>query len=123
GHGNFVVIVTARSSLGRVSVLAVLADRKKETVKQFLQEIPARLKKRIESVCTDMYDGFINAAKEEIPSAVVVADRFHVARKYRECADNLREERDPPAQERDVARGIRGDQRRRCGPSGRGHKI
>ncbi|MEJ7711744.1 MAG: ISL3 family transposase [Pyrinomonadaceae bacterium] len=90
GHGNFVVIVTARSSLGRVSVLAVLADRKKETVKQFLQEIPARLKKRIESVCTDMYDGFINAAKEEIPSAVVVADRFHVARKYRECADNLR---------------------------------
>jgi transposase len=90
GHGNFVVIVTARRSTGRVSVLAVLADRKKETVKQFLQEIPARLKKKIETVCTDMYDGFINAAKEEIPSATVVADRFHVAKEYREGADNLR---------------------------------
>ncbi|MCA1617107.1 MAG: ISL3 family transposase [Acidobacteria bacterium] len=90
GHGNFVVIVTARRSPGRVSVLAVLEDRKKETVKQFLQGIPVRLKERIETVCTDMYDGFINAVKEVIPSATVVADRFHVAKKYRECADNLR---------------------------------
>ncbi len=69
GHGNFVVIVTARSRNGKASVLAVLADRKKETVKQFLQGIPLRLKKSIESVCTDMYDGFINAVKEVIPHA------------------------------------------------------
>lgn len=90
GHRDFVVIATARRRGGRVSVLAVLEDRKKQTVKRFLREIPARLKERIESVCTDMYDGFINAVKEEIPGAIVVADRFHVAQKYRECADNLR---------------------------------
>jgi transposase len=90
GHRDFVVIVTARSSDGRLSVLAVLEDRKKETVRRFLRAIPARLVSRIESVCTDMYDGFINAVKEEIPCATVIADRFHVAKKYRECADNLR---------------------------------
>jgi transposase len=90
GHADFVVIVTARNHAGRVRLLAVLEDRKKETVKQFLRAIPVRLASRIESVCTDMYDGFINAVKEEIPSATVVADRFPVARKYRECADNLR---------------------------------
>lgn len=90
GHRDFVVIATARHPDGQVSVLAVLADRKKETVKQFLQGIPARLNRSIERVCTDLYDGFINAVKEELPGATVVADRFHVARKYRECADQLR---------------------------------
>lgn len=90
GHRDFVVIVTARLADGRISVLAVLPDRKKETVKRFLRGVPARLKSRIASVCTDMYDGFINAVKEEIPQATVVVDRFHVAKKYRECADNLR---------------------------------
>ena len=90
GHRDFVAIVTARSTQGSICILAVLKDRKKETIKQFLQGIPARLKKTIETVCTDMYDGFINAVKEEIPTARVVADRFHIAKKYGECADNLR---------------------------------
>ena len=92
GHCDFVVIVTARSGEGRVRMLAVLGDRKKETVKEFLRGIPAHLRSSIETVCTDMYDGFINAVEEEIPSATVVADRFHVAKKYRECADNLRKQ-------------------------------
>ena len=90
GQRNFVVIVTARLGSGRVSVVGVLEDRKKQTVKRFLRGIPARLKKRIETVCTDLYNGFINAVKEEMPAATVVADRFHVAKKYRDCADNLR---------------------------------
>jgi len=92
GHRDFVTIVTVRQPDGRVSVLAVLADRCKETVKPFLQGIPARLKMTIQTVCTDLYDGYINAVKEELPQATVVADRFHVAKKYRECADQLRKQ-------------------------------
>lgn len=42
------------------------------------------------SVCTDLYDGCILAVKEVIPRARIVAGRFHVAKKYGECADNLR---------------------------------
>lgn len=70
-----------------LSVLAVLPDRCQETVKQFLPGIPARLKTTIQTVCTDLTDGFINAVKEELPEARVVADRFHVAKNYRACAD------------------------------------
>jgi transposase len=92
GHQDFVVIATVRLSDGRVRVVGVLEDRKKETVKRFLRGIPARLKSRIESVCTDLYDGFITAVKEEIPGVTRVADRFHVAKKYRECADTLRKQ-------------------------------
>ncbi len=90
GHKDFVVIVTTQWEDGGVVILAVLADRKKETVKTFLKTIPARLQKTIKRVCTDMYDGYINAVKEELPDADVVVDRFHVAKAYRECADEAR---------------------------------
>jgi transposase len=90
GHKNFVVIVTTQWEDGGTAILAVLPDRKKETVKTFLKTIPARLRGTIKRVCTDMYDGYINAVKEELPQANVVVDRFHVAKAYRECADEAR---------------------------------
>ena len=63
GHQDFVTIVTSR--IGQETmILGVLKDRKKETVKQFLMSIPKRLRKQVRVVCSDMYDGFINAAKE-----------------------------------------------------------
>jgi transposase len=90
GDKDFVVIATVRGAQGRVGVLAVLPDRKKKTVKRFLRAVPKRLKATIPTVCTDMYDGYINAVKETLGSAVVVVDRYHVAKKYRDCADAWR---------------------------------
>lgn len=90
GHRDFVVIVTCREGQGRIRLLGVLADRRKETVAAFLASIPPRLKLTIEQVCTDMYEGFINAAHEQLPEADVVVDRFHVAKAYRGCADAVR---------------------------------
>ena len=37
-----------------------------------------------------MYEGFINAVREALPNAEVVIDRFHVAKHYRDCADQVR---------------------------------
>lgn len=92
GHRDYVVIVTARpaNANGRVSVVGVLPDRKKETVKEFLRGIPRDLKQTIQTVCTDMYDGFINGVNEVMGKAMVVVDRYHVAKMYRDCADALR---------------------------------
>jgi transposase len=106
GHRDFVVIATVRPACcsaclrrqagrqpdGRVSVLAVLPNRCKETVQQLWPGIPARVQGTIQTVCTDLDDGFINAVKEELPEATVVADRVHVAKKYRDCADQLRKQ-------------------------------
>jgi transposase len=90
GHRDFVVIVTARTAVGEVKVLAVLPDRRKETVKAFLARMPKRVKRAIRTVCTDLYEGFITAVKEVLGHAQVVADRYHVAKLYRECAERLR---------------------------------
>jgi transposase len=92
GHRDFVTIVTCRAAEGEIALLAVLPDRRKETVKRFLASIPEPLKATIEQVCTDRYEGFVNAAEEELPEADRVVDRFHVAKAYRGCADELRKQ-------------------------------
>lgn len=89
GHKNFVVIVSARVN-GAIQLLGVLKDRKKETVKAFLREIPEDLVKDILVVCCDMYDGFINAVKEVLGKVKITIDRFHVTKNYRSSIEKLR---------------------------------
>ena len=97
GRKNFVAIVTTQQADGHVAILTVLPDRKKETVRQFLESIPTRLSRTIDSSCIDMWEGYANAVKEftaahaEV-SIDVVADRYHVAKNYRECVDKLRKQ-------------------------------
>jgi transposase len=90
GHRDVVTLVTVPLEGGGIEIVAVLADRKKETVAAFLRTIPGRLRRTIERACTDMYEGFVNALTEEIPGVEIVIDRFHVARAYRDCADTVR---------------------------------
>ena len=92
GHSDFVTLVTARVA-GQSRILAVLDGREKATVKAFFERIPARLVATIGAVCCDLYDGFINAAKEVFgPRVKVVADRFHVAKLYRQGLDAFRKQ-------------------------------
>lgn len=90
GHKDFVTIVTGISN-GKLLILSVLKDRKKATLKKFLKKIPSRIRKQVETVCVDLYDGFMNAAKEVFPKkTAITADRFHVAKLYRNCIETLR---------------------------------
>ena len=77
---------------GKPHILAVLKDRQKKTVKAFLDSIPLRLRRTIKAVCSDMYDGFVNAVKEAFGSHVLIIDRFHVAKGYRGAVDTLRKQ-------------------------------
>ena len=90
GHRDFVVLVTVPLEKGGVEILAVLADRKKETGAACLRGIPEPLRRTIERACTDMDEGFVRAIEEEVPWAEIIIDRFHVARAYRACADTVR---------------------------------
>jgi transposase len=83
GHRNYVTIVTARLADDRVVILGVLADRQKDTVIDFLRSIPKRLLETIHTVCCDLWEGFTEAVREEVPDAKIVIDRFHVAEHYR----------------------------------------
>jgi transposase len=90
GHTDFVTIVTSRTD-GKLGILAVLQGREKKTVKKFIKSIPKKLRENIQGVCSDMYEGFVNAAKEVLGENVsIVIDRFHVAKTYRGGRDKLR---------------------------------
>ena len=97
GRKNFIAIVTTQQSDGHVAVLAVLPDRKKKTVRQFLESIPKRLWRTMETACTDMWEGYTNAVEEfaaahpEV-SIQIVVDRYHVSKNYRECVDKVRKQ-------------------------------
>jgi transposase len=95
GRKNYVAIISTRQTNGQVSILTVLPDRKKKTVRQFLERIPKRLRASLETVCTDMWDGYVNAVEEfaqahEDVDVEIVVDRFHVAKNYRDCVDQVR---------------------------------
>jgi transposase len=95
GRQNYVALITTQQAKGHVAILGVLADRKKETVRAFLESIPAPLRVTIQKVCTDMWEGYVNAVEECAAahpdvSLEVVVDRFHVAKNYRACVDKVR---------------------------------
>jgi len=90
GHQSYVTVISAKNNDGQLYVIAVLDGGSKDSVKAFLESIPAHIKKTIKSVCTDMYDGFVNAAIEVFGAHSVVIDRYHVAKLYRKPLDKLR---------------------------------
>jgi transposase len=92
GHRDYIVIVTARLSTGRLIVLAVLPDRTKATLVTWLTNMPARLRDPIQTVCTDLWDAYVTAVREVMPHTTIVIDRFHVAKHYRDGADTLRKQ-------------------------------
>lgn len=109
GHKDFVAIITSRQPNGDIILLAVLADRSKESVFRFFDSIPFRLHVTIDTVCSDMWQAYLNSAKEafkceglctkldsvqgvKVQPPSIVVDRFHVAQKYRGCLDKLRKQ-------------------------------
>jgi len=92
GYRDYVVIVTARLSTGRLIVLAVLPERTKATLVTWLTTIPAPLRRQIRTVCTDMRDAYVTAVREVLRHATIVIDRFHVAKHYCDGADTSRKE-------------------------------
>lgn len=93
GHRDFVAIVTARLPDASLRVLAVLPDRTKATLVDWLRTIPAALRRHIQTVCTDMWEAYVHAVQEVMgPRCCIVIDRYHVATHYYACADTLRKQ-------------------------------
>lgn len=90
GHRDYVTLVTVQRENGAIHILGVLPGHTKDEVIDFLRFIPERLRKTVKTVCSDLWEGFIEAVRQEIPEAQVVADRFHVSRHYRDAVDDVR---------------------------------
>ena len=92
GHGNYVTLATGRFRGGEIVILGVLPGHEKAVVTEFFRSIPQRILQTVQAVCCDLWEAYTEAVREEIPTARIVADRFHVARHYRDAADQLRKQ-------------------------------
>jgi len=84
--------VTGRLRDGEITILGVLPGHEKAEVIEFLRLIPPRIAQTVQTVCCDLWEAYTEAAREELPSARIVADRFHVAKHYRHAADEVRKQ-------------------------------
>jgi transposase len=90
GHRDFVTIVSAYVR-NELQVIGILDNREKVTVEKFFLSIPKRLSRTVKMVCSDLYRGFMSAVKAVFGRRVMVcADRFHVAKLYREGLNSMR---------------------------------
>jgi transposase len=92
GHRDYVTLVTGRLGDGEIVILGVLPGHEKAEVVQFLRSIPQRILQNVQTVCCDVWEAYTEAVREEIPTVRIVLDRFHVAKHYREAADQLRKQ-------------------------------
>jgi len=92
GHRDYVTLATGRLSDGKIIILGVLPGHEKAEVIDFLRSIPLRIIQSIQTVCCDLWEAYTEAARAELPSARIVADRFHVAKHYRHAADQVRKQ-------------------------------
>ena len=75
GQGNYCAVLV---DLERSKLLTILESRTKEEIKKVLLEWGAEVLAGIEEVSIDLWKGYKSLVTEIMPTAQVVADRFHV---------------------------------------------
>ena len=90
GHGHYVAVVWMRDA-GDNHVLAVLPDRLRATVQAFLADDTGRPEKPRCGGSAWMGKATPARVAAALPDAQIVVDRFHVAVRYREAVDALRQ--------------------------------
>jgi transposase len=88
GH-DYVTVILDKD---RDKVLAVLADRKAETVSEWFKTQKICDFSELESISMDMSDGFIKAVKENFENweQLICFDRFHVSQHFNKALDKVR---------------------------------
>lgn len=86
GH-SYVSLIT---DLDQGRVLELTPDRDENAAKTLLSAIPDEQKAKIEAVAMDMWPAFMKAAKDIIPEAEIVHDKYHVSTYLGKAVDLVR---------------------------------
>ena len=86
-HKQFVLVI---SDLERHRVIAVLPDREKTHLEEWLSALSKAERQAIRVVSIDMWRPYRAAVRAKLPHADIVADRFHVMKQLNERLSQLR---------------------------------
>ena len=105
-HKQFVLVI---SDIVGKCILAVLPDREKKTLEHWMDTLSPQERKSIRFVSIDMWAPYHQAARNKLPHAKVVVDRFHVMKQLNTRLTQLRTEyqKGLPPEMRSVIKGSR----------------
>jgi len=75
---------------GQKRLLWVGEGRTKATLRSFIQYWGPKRCSQIEGVCCDMWDAYSGMVRKHLPNAVLVFDKFHIAKHINEAVDKVR---------------------------------
>jgi transposase len=87
GHKNYIAVVV---DLDTGTVLDLLEDRSKEFIISYFEKKGKAFCDQIILFCSDLWEGYLNAAKSVFPNASIVTDRFHFFAKLQASLDMCR---------------------------------
>jgi transposase len=88
-HKQFVLVI---SDIARKCIIAILPDREKKSLEHWMDTLSPQEQKSIRFVSIDMWAPYHQAARNKLPHAKVVADRFHVMKQLNTRLTQLRTE-------------------------------
>jgi transposase len=90
GHKGYATILTDLTDPVRPAILAVAKGRDEAAAKECLERLSPAQRAAVRWHHTDMGPAYLKACRELLPNSQSVIDRFHVAKKLGEVADDLR---------------------------------
>ncbi|MGH8848417.1 MAG: ISL3 family transposase, partial [Polaromonas sp.] len=88
GH-SYASILT---DIDRSRVLDLVPERKLEAAKSLLETLTPSQRASVKAVAMDMWPAFMSAAKECLPQADIVHDKFHISKYLGEAVDAVRKQ-------------------------------
>jgi len=84
--------MTSFSDIDASRVIFVAETRRKEVVSEFTKDMKQRGydPERIDLICCDMWDAYLNGIRNHIPQASVVFDRFHIMKQMNKAIEKVR---------------------------------
>lgn len=90
GHNYMTLVYQIDNAQKRL--LAVIKDRKTESLDGFFDEMGATWCGKINVVCSDMWKPYLKVIADKLPRALNILDRFHIVKKLNEAVNKVRVE-------------------------------
>ena len=87
---RFHTYISVLSDLQGGRVLEVVTERKQEASRKLLLTHRAQQRSRVLAIAMDMWPAYMKAAREQLPEAVFVHDKFHLSKHLTEAVDEVR---------------------------------
>jgi transposase len=92
GGGHDYITTLNDLSEGEARVIEVVHGRKHEDAVALLEQIPEAQRGQIKAVAMDMWDAYLKAARQVLPEADIVHDRYHISAHLNAAVDRVRKD-------------------------------